>query len=104
GFIERRQRAVDALPEFDLIRDTARDLKNHTLAYLDIYLESYEEKVRASGGEVHYAETAEEARDIITAICRKAGARTVTKGKSMVAEEISLNEHLEKAGITPVET
>ena len=37
-------------------------------------------------------------------ICRQAGAKTVTKGKSMVAEEIHLNQHLEANGITPVET
>ena len=60
--------------------------------------------MREAGGEVHYAETAADARDLILGICRKAGARTVTKGKSMVAEEIGLNEHLEANGIEPVET
>jgi L-lactate dehydrogenase complex protein LldF len=37
-------------------------------------------------------------------ICRGHGARTVAKSKSMIAEEIALNEHLEAAGIEPVET
>ena len=60
--------------------------------------------MREAGGEVHYAETAEEARDVILSICRRAGAKTVTKGKSMVAEEIGLNEHLEANGIEPIET
>ena len=104
GFIEKRLRAVEALPEFEAIRDAGRDIKNHTLAHLDLYLEAYEEKVRASGGEVHYAETAADARDIILQLCRQAGAKTVTKGKSMIAEEIGLNEHLEENGILPVET
>jgi L-lactate dehydrogenase complex protein LldF len=53
---------------------------------------------------VHFARTAEEAREIIARICREAGARTVTKGKSMIAEEVGLNAHLEAAGIVPVET
>jgi L-lactate dehydrogenase complex protein LldF len=104
GFIEKRRRAVEALPEFDALRDAARDIKNHTLAHLDLYLEAYEDKVRAAGGEVHYAETAAEARATILAICRRAGARTVTKGKTMVAEEIGLNPYLEANGIEPVET
>ncbi|HMN85733.1 MAG TPA: LutB/LldF family L-lactate oxidation iron-sulfur protein [Bauldia sp.] len=104
GFIDKRAAAAAALPEFDAIRDAARDIKNHTLAHLDLYLEAYEAKVRASGGEVHFAETAEGARDIILEICRAAGAKTVTKGKSMIAEEIGLNEHLEANGIVPVET
>jgi L-lactate dehydrogenase complex protein LldF len=104
NFIDKRAKAAGALPEFDALRDNAREIKNHTLAHLDLYLEAYEERVRAAGGEVHYAETAEDARNLITEICRKAGARTVTKGKSMVAEEIGLNEHLEANGIEPVET
>jgi L-lactate dehydrogenase complex protein LldF len=104
GFIDKRQAAIDRLPEFEALRDSARDIKNHTLQHLDLYLERYEEKVTASGGHVHYARTAEDARDIILTICRAAGARTVTKGKSMIAEEIGLNGHLESAGIVPVET
>ena len=87
GFIEKRLKAVDALPEFDALRDSARDIKNHTLAHLDLYLEAYEDKLHAAGGELHYAETAEEAREVILSICRRVGAKTVTKGKSMVAEE-----------------
>jgi L-lactate dehydrogenase complex protein LldF len=69
NFIEKRRKAVDALPEFDLLRDAGRDIKNHTLAHLDLYLEAYEEKVREAGGAVHYAETAAEARDLVLAIC-----------------------------------
>jgi L-lactate dehydrogenase complex protein LldF len=104
GFIDKRAAAVANLPEFDALRDSARDIKDHTLAHLDLYLERYEEKVTASGGHAHYARTAAEAREIILGVCREAGARTVTKGKSMIAEEIGLNAHLEAAGIAPVET
>ena len=104
GFIDKRQAAADRLPEFEALRDSARDIKNHTLAHLDLYLERYEAKVLASGGHVHFARTALEAREIVARICREAGARTVTKGKSMIAEEIGLNAHLEAAGMTPVET
>jgi L-lactate dehydrogenase complex protein LldF len=104
GFIERRQAAAEKLPEFEALRDASRDIKNHTLAHLDLYLEAYEAKVAASGGHVHYARNAEEARDIALAICRAAGAKTVAKGKSMIAEEIGLNAHLEAHGIAPIET
>ena len=104
GFIAKRLAATDALPEFEALRDNARDIKNHTLAHLDLYLEEYEKKVIASGGQVHFAETAEDARAIILDICRKRNAKTVTKGKSMITEEIELNDFFEKNGITPVET
>ncbi|HEX9906549.1 MAG TPA: LUD domain-containing protein, partial [Propylenella sp.] len=104
NFIDKRAKAAAALPEFESLREAARTLKDHALAHLDLYLEAYEERVIASGGEVHWAETASEARDIILDICRRAGARTVTKGKSMISEEIGLNAHLEANGISAVET
>ena len=104
NFIDKRQMAADTLPEFEALRDSARDVKNHTLAHIDLYLETYEKKVMEAGGHVHWAETAEDARATILDICRKADARTVTKGKSIVTEEIGLNGFLEENGITPVET
>jgi L-lactate dehydrogenase complex protein LldF len=100
NFIDKRARAAAALPEFDQLREQARAIKDHALAHLDLYLEAYEAKVQAAGGHVHFAETAADARDIVLDICRKAGARTVTKGKSMISEEIGLNEHLEANGVT----
>jgi L-lactate dehydrogenase complex protein LldF len=104
GFIEKRANAVAALPEFEQLRDNARDIKNHTLEHLDLYLEAFEEKVREQGGAVHYAETGQQARELIFGICRRLGARTVTKGKTMIAEEIGLNEYLAEHGVEPVET
>jgi L-lactate dehydrogenase complex protein LldF len=104
GFIAKRRKAADKIPEFEALRDSARDIKNHTLAHLDLYLEAYEEKVRAAGGHVHFAPTAADASKIVVDICRRVGARTVAKGKSMISEEIDLNAHLEAAGVTPVET
>ena len=104
GFIHKRAKAAARLPEFEDLRDAARDIKNHTLAHLDLYLEAYEQKVTEAGGHVHWCATAEDARATILDICRQAGAKTVTKGKSMIGEEIAINDHLEKNGITPVET
>ncbi len=104
GFIHKRAKARARLPEFETLRDAARDIKNHTLEHLDFYLERFEGKVVESGGRVHWCPTADDARAAILEICRGAGAKTVTKGKSMVGEEIAINEHLEAHGITPVET
>ena len=104
NFVGRRAAAAARLPEFEALRDSARAIKDHTLAHLDLYLEAYERKVRASGGEVHYAQDADEARKIIIELCKSMGAKSVTKGKSMIAEEINLNHALEGAGIEPIET
>ena len=83
AFLQRRAVAVAALPEFERLRDIGRDIKNHTLAHLDHYLERYAAKVEQAGGQVHWCSTAEDARAAVLVICRKAGAKTVTKGKSI---------------------
>ena len=54
AFLQRRAAAVANLPEFERLRDIGRDIKNHTLANLDFYLEAYEAKVLAAGGKVHW--------------------------------------------------
>jgi L-lactate dehydrogenase complex protein LldF len=104
GFVTKRTLARAQLPEFEALREQARALKDHTLRHLDLYLEAFERKVVESGGEVHFARGAAEARDVVLRLCREAGTRLVTKGKSMVSEEIGLNAHLEAAGIEVAET
>jgi L-lactate dehydrogenase complex protein LldF len=104
GFVANRAAAVDRLPEFDALRDSARDIKNHTLAHLDLYLEAYESKVKAAGGHVHFARTADEANAIVLEICQRHEAHVVTKGKSMISEEMGLNSVLAAHSMAPVET
>ncbi|MBM3583361.1 MAG: lactate utilization protein [Alphaproteobacteria bacterium] len=103
-FIDKRAAARAKLPEFDALRDQAKAIKDHTLAHLDAYLERFEARVVAAGGQVHWCADGAEARATVLEICRRAGARTVTKGKTMIAEEIGLNPFLEANGIEPVET
>lgn len=104
GFIGQRAAAVALVPEWQQIRSEAKAIKNHVLEHLDHYLLAYEQQVQARGGQVHWAETSADAAELIVELCRQAGARTVAKGKSMVGEEAHLNEALEAAGMTPVET
>src|SRR5262245_2210782 len=51
NFIGKRLAARALLPEFDTLCEQAKEIKNHTLAHLDLYLEAYEEKVAGSGGQ-----------------------------------------------------
>lgn len=104
GFQKKRAKAMDRLPEYDALRDRARDIKAHTLENLDAYLERFESEVIKAGGQVHWARDGEHACDIILDICNSVDAKTVSKGKSMLTEEIGLNAHLMKNGIEPVET
>lgn len=99
-----REAMLSRLPEFDALRDQATEIKNHALDHLDIYLEQFEQQVTALGGAVHWCRSAAEANETILTLCRAAGDGRVVKGKSMVSEEIGLNDHLHRNGIDPVET
>jgi L-lactate dehydrogenase complex protein LldF len=104
GFPVKRRLAIERLPEFDALRDAAKAIKDHTLEHLDFYLERFETHVREAGGVVHWCADAETARQKVLNICRENGAHTVTKGKSMIGEEIGINEFLEEHSVKPVET
>ena len=104
GFVQSRSRAVTRIPEFDLLCDQARDIKDHVLANLDVYLEIFEAQCQTQGGWVHWCRDEHHAKETVLAICQKVNAKTVTKGKSMIGEEISVNEYLEANGVEPIET
>ncbi len=104
GFIHKRRDAVAGYPGFEDLRAQGRRIKDHALANLDAYLEGFAARVEATGGRVHWAATADEARAAILTICREAGARRITKSKTMAGEEVALNEALEEAGMEVVET
>jgi L-lactate dehydrogenase complex protein LldF len=103
-FIGLRREAFGDFPEGEQLRDRARAIKEATLQRLDEHLERLIDKVERLGGHVHFATTADEARDIILDIARRTGARMAVKSKSMATEEIHLNDALTAAGVTPVET
>jgi L-lactate dehydrogenase complex protein LldF len=102
--MEGNRRAYASLPDSDKLRDHAKRIKEHTLAHLDRYLTELEGSVLRVGGRVHWANTAEDARQIVLQIAREAGCRHVVKSKSMTSEEIHLNPALESAGLEVTET
>jgi L-lactate dehydrogenase complex protein LldF len=104
AFVGNRRAAMAALPTLEALRDHAAQVKAHTLEHLDHYLALLVASVERLGGTVHFAADAAEANRIVTDIAKAEGASLVVKSKSMLTEEIGLNEALEAAGVTPVET
>ena len=100
----RRNVEASGFPIMEPLRDRARAIRLHSLEHLDRLLAHFANQVEAAGGHVHYAADADEARAAIAGILQAAGSELVVKSKSMVTEEIELNEHLEAAGATVVET
>lgn len=103
---EGRRRAVasEVLPDYQDLRQHAHEIKKHTLDHLDFYLEELERNVEKRGGKVIWANHAVEACDFIEKLARERGVKLAVKSKSMVTEEIHLNDRLEKSGVEAVET
>ena len=103
-FLAMRDGAVEGFPMFEALRDQARVIRLHSLRHLDRLLARFADQVEASGGQVHWAGDAEEARQIAGEILQGTGSKLVAKSKSMVSEEIEINAHLEELGLDVVET
>jgi len=100
----KRARVVAEMPDWQQLREAGKQIRQHTMEYLDFYLEQFETNCTRAGGVVHWARDAEEARKIIVGLVKLSGSDEVIKIKSMTTEEIQLNSALEAAGIHPFET
>ncbi|GEL06812.1 LutB/LldF family L-lactate oxidation iron-sulfur protein [Salisediminibacterium halotolerans] len=103
--LEGRKSAIqEEMGNWEDWRELSEEIRQHTLENLDYYLEQFAENVAAQGGHVFFAETAEEANQYISGIIKEKDAKNVIKSKSMVTEEIGMNEKLEELGANVVES
>lgn len=101
---EKRDKAAHNLPEWELLREWASQIKSHTLSHLDTYLETFEKNATANGIKVHWAANGEEHNRIIFDIIQKNNIQKIVKSKSMLTEECGLNEFLYAKKIDIVDT
>lgn len=103
-FVNGREQALAELPDSDALRDHFKAIRSATLGNLAHYLEQFEQKATEAGASVHWAQTGQDAVDIVLKLAKEKGVKLVTKSKSMATEEIHLNNALEANDIAPVET
>jgi L-lactate dehydrogenase complex protein LldF len=90
--------------DVNITRERAKNIKWEAIENLDKYLLEFEQKITARGATVIWANDTAEAQEAIGKICRERNCKTLVKSKSMVTEEIHLNDFLEASGIESVET
>lgn len=101
---ERKIKTQEELGNWEEWRNHSEEIRQHTLANLDYYLNMLAENVAAKGGHVFFAETAEDANQYVQKVLREKNAKKVAKSKSMVTEEIGLNQAMEAVGCEVIET
>jgi L-lactate dehydrogenase complex protein LldF len=102
--VESRDAVVSEVENWEELREHGRRVKSHTLERLPSYLESLEGNVIANGGNVLWAESGQEAVKLVLDIARDRGLRNVVKSKTMLGEEIHLNQGLQQGELNVVET
>ncbi|WP_077306560.1 LutB/LldF family L-lactate oxidation iron-sulfur protein [Terribacillus halophilus] len=100
----RRLDAAEELGNWEEWRSHGEEIRQHTLDNLDYYLQELSENLQKRGGHVFFAATAEEANDYVKGIVKEKRAKKILKAKSMVTEEIGLNDVLQQEGCDVIET
>lgn len=95
----RRDKKAASMPDWEEMRDTASQIKMHTLSHLDHYLEEFERNATRNGIIVHWAKDADEHNRIVAEIFDEHNVKTVTKSKSMLMDECGMRPYLEARGI-----
>ncbi len=101
---DKRKAAFSDPKEESHIRNLSEAIRQRCLSKLPKLLEQLERNCTNNGIQVHWAENAEQANEIIATICQSHGAKSIIKGKSMVSEEIELNHEMAKLGIECLES
>ncbi|MGQ9576866.1 MAG: lactate utilization protein B [Thermoguttaceae bacterium] len=100
----QNRQTIASIPYWETWRDAAHRIKASAIAQLDTLLPEFERNIASRGAFVLYAENAQQANRCVLDIARQHGVKTVVKSKSMLSEELELNQKFQAAGIRPVET
>jgi L-lactate dehydrogenase complex protein LldF len=101
---QKRDKAANQVPEWELLRETASRIKDNVLSHLSEYLEQFEQQARQNGVTVHWAADAKEHNEIVCSLLQRHDVNKMVKSKSMLTEECHLNEYLQEQGIEVVDT
>jgi L-lactate dehydrogenase complex protein LldF len=91
-------------PDLTRVRELAKNKKWEAIEHLDLYLTQFEDQITKRGAKVFWAEDSEQALNFIGELCKEKECKSVVKSKSMVTEEIHLNDYLTSIGVESVET
>lgn len=100
----KRDKAAHNINDWELLRETASQIKHNVLGNLSGYLEEFERNALANGIKVHWAANAQEHNDIVLSLLKSKNITQMVKSKSMLTEECHLNEYLEQNGVGVIDS
>ena len=103
GLMQKRFAVFPDDQEFHQLSEIGRSTRANGLQKLPELLQQLESNCSKNGIQVYWAETVDQANQLVLEIAQRHNAKSVVKGKSMVSEEMELNSFLEKHGIEALE-
>lgn len=102
---DNRKKLINArFIDWESLRDKGYEVKQKSLAQLDLLLEKFETNAIKNGFKVHWANDSNDANEIVLKLMLDNNITKILKGKSMVSEETHLNSFLKQKGLNPIET
>ncbi|KAE9708217.1 (Fe-S)-binding protein, partial [Escherichia coli] len=102
-FVTARAAAIQDI-DFPAMREALKERRNRALENLDVWLATFEAEATRRGARVLFAETTADAARLVAEIARQHDVKKVIKSKSMVTEEMRLNQVLGEMGVQSIET
>jgi len=103
-FVGGRSAVIREIADLEETRNAAATIRDRVLNNLEHWLLQFEQQATARGAIIHWAETGDDVNRIVAEIAAQHGVKTAAKSKSMVSEECGLNDALEQAGVSVMET
>lgn len=103
-FHAKRAALVAQLPMWEDYRSACQAIREHVTENLDHYVREFATNAQAAGYQLHFAPTDIDALHAVLDIVEATGALSCVKSKSMMTEEIGVNELFEDIGVKVVET
>jgi len=103
GLMQKRLAVFSDDQEFQKLREIGHSTRANALHKLPDLLQQLESNCSKNGIQVYWAETVDQANQLVLEIAQRHNAKSIVKGKSMVSEEMELNHFLEQHGIEALE-
>ncbi|MBB5017974.1 L-lactate dehydrogenase complex protein LldF [Chitinivorax tropicus] len=100
----KRAGVFDDPAEWQALSQLGEHIRQRALSKLPDLLEQLEHRCQQNGIHVHWAESTEQANQVVHGILAQHQATQVVKGKSMVSEEMALNHYLAERGVACLES
>ena len=103
-YADQKKICKTELNDLEQTRRLVESIRTNVLQNFDHYLQELTDRLSSAGVQIHFAHDAEQARQIVLTIAQKNKVQNIVKSKSMVSEEIELNEFLKKQNLNVLET